>query len=186
MATQDSKNLVLKNVLAGLDIFDPFQGLVDDDTGLNLRYGFRLGDINFLIRQSMMCEVIQKPTIFPIPNTPSWIRGLINLRGILVPVLNIEEHLERRESEEKSDNLLVIDRGERAFGIFINALPDSINLDEEQLTPTTIPKNIPGVLKRFIIGAFSLNEETWLDIDYDGFIKHITRDYSKQGSGEIH
>lgn len=176
MSEEQAKNSFLSGIGAGLDLFDPFQGFVDDDKQLNLRYGFNLGEVNLLISQMMMCEVVQHSIIYPIPNTPSWILGLINLRGILVPVLNIKKKL--GQDNEKGKVLLALDRGERTFATYVDALPKSINLDKDNFISIDVPDNIPEILKGYTHEAYMLDDELWLDINYDAFIKHITRDFS--------
>jgi purine-binding chemotaxis protein CheW len=180
VSEQEPTESTLNNVAAGLEHFDPFQGFIDDSQQLNLRYGFRLGEINFLTNELAMSEVVIKPTIYSIPNTPSWIVGLLNLRGILVPVLNIKKQIGQEEvSDDKDKNtLLILDKGERAFAMFIDALPVSINLDDDEFVKTTVPENIPKILDKYCIGAFSLKQEVWLEVDYDAFIQYITRDFS--------
>ena len=180
MSEEQTNNSFLSGIGAGLDLFDPFQGFVDDEKQLNLRYGFRLGQVNLLINQMMMCEVVQNAVIYPIPNTPSWIQGLINLRGILVPVLNLKKHL--GQENEKGKVLLVLDRGERAFSTYVDALPKSINLDTDNFRKIETTNNIPEVLTDYVNDVYSLDDEIWLDIDYDAFIKHITRDFSSTPS----
>ncbi len=179
MATEQTTQSILDNVTAGLDHFDPFQGFVDDGKTLNVRYGFRLGKINFLVNQFSMCEVVKKPIIYSVPNTPSWIQGLINLRGILVPVFNIKKHFEQLEDDDKKkETLVVIDKGERAFATFIDALPDSINLDDADFTQVETPDNISKRLKKHITETYKFNNEIWLEINYDALIKEMTKDYS--------
>ncbi|MBL1142315.1 MAG: hypothetical protein HND53_09825 [Proteobacteria bacterium] len=177
LATEHTTESILNNV-TGLDHFDPFQGFVDDNETLNIRYGFRLGEINFLINEFSMSEVVIKPVIYSIPNTPSWIQGLINLRGILVPVFNLKKHIRPDNDEINSSTLLVLDKGERAFATFIDSLPDSINIDEVDLKNVAIPDNIPDILKEYVTETYELNKEIWLELDYDIFIKNITKEYS--------
>jgi chemotaxis signal transduction protein len=181
LATEETTSSILNNV-TGLDHFDPFQGFVDDGEALNIRYGFRLGEINLLINQFSMSEVVIKPVIYSIPNTPSWIQGLINLRGILVPVFNIKRYLGQESENNKNDKLLVIDKGERAFATYIEKLPDSINVDEVELTPITAPDDVPEVMQGYITETYKLNDETWFELDYDSFIKNMTKDYSDNDS----
>jgi len=179
LATEQNTQSILDNVTAGLDHFDPFQGFIDDDKALNLRYGFRIGNLNFLVNQFSMCEVVKKPVIYSIPNTPSWIQGLINLRGILVPVFNIKKHLgQETEDNNKNETLIVLDKGERAFATFIETLPDSMNLDDADFSQTSIPDDISETLKRHVIEANEFKEEIWLEINYDALIKEMTKDYS--------
>ena len=178
MVTEQTKNSILNNVSAGLDHFDPFQGFVDDGKTLNVRYGFRLGEIKFLINQFSMSEVVMNPVIYSLPNTPSWIQGLINLRGILVPVFNIKKYIDQNNDDNNSTTLLIIDKGEQAFATFIDALPDSINIDEVNLKQTATPGNAPENLKAYITDTYELNNEIWFELDFDAFIKNMTRDYS--------
>lgn len=179
MATDQTTQSILDNVTAGLDHFDPFQGFVDDDKQLNIRYGFRLGNINFLVNESSMSEVVMKPYIYSIPNTPTWIQGLINLRGILVPVFDIKQQIGQSNNEDKnSDILFVLDKGERAFATYIDALPDSINIDNNDFIKTSLLENTPEILKKHVIETFEANKETWLELDFDSFIKDMTKDYS--------
>jgi twitching motility protein PilI len=178
LATQNTTESILDNVAAGLDHFDPFQGFVDDGKKLNLRYGYRLGKVNFLVNEFAMCEVVMKPIIYSIPNTPSWILGLINLRGILVPVFDIKKRIEQDDVDKKRDTLIILDKGERAFATFIDALPDTIDLDDKNFTKSTIPKDAPEILKEHITDAFELKQEIWFELNYESFIKHISKDYS--------
>ncbi|MCZ6802885.1 MAG: chemotaxis protein CheW [Proteobacteria bacterium] len=144
-----------------------------------------LGPINFLIPESTMCEVVQNVTICPLPNTPSWIQGLINLRGILVPVLNLKTHLgQKSEGNIKNIPLLVIYKGERAFATYVDALPNSINLKEENFVKIEIPDTLPEILKPYINNAFGFEQETWIAINYDAFIQHITKYFSDNPSAD--
>ncbi len=180
LATEQKPSSILENVAAGLDHFDPFQGVVEDGEKLNIRYGFRLGEINFLVNEFSMSEVVKKPIIYSIPNTPSWIQGLINLRGILVPVFDIKKHIKQKSDKKSNDILLVIDKGERAFATFIDRLPDSIDMDNENVKEISMPDNMPEILKKHITKTYKVQNDTWLELNYDTFIKHITIDYSDQ------
>ncbi len=151
---------------------DTYRFFIDESKRLNLRYGFRLGKVNLLIRQFTACEVLQKPTLFPIPNVPVLVEGVINLRSILVPVFNIREHLQQAPQNDNT-LLLVIDKGERAFATYIEALPDCINLDDEDFDETECSQDLPKTLKPYVTKAFLRNEEIWLEVDYDAFIEGI-------------
>lgn len=185
MAPEQTTESILDNVAAGLDHFDHFRGFVEDGKKLNLRYGFRLGKIYFLINNFTTCEVVIKPTIYPIPNTPSWVQGLINLHGILIPVFNIKKRIgEKSDDDKKKDTLIIIDKGERAFATFIDALPDSINLDDGNFIRITVPDDVPEIIKEYITEAYELKKEIWLELNYDALIKNLTKDYSNYKDDE--
>tara|TARA_R110002072_G_scaffold14582_9_gene60238 strand:- start:53640 stop:54179 length:540 start_codon:yes stop_codon:yes gene_type:complete len=168
----------LVNISSEADHFDPYQGFVDDGQSLNLRFGFRLGEINLLINKFTICEVVKRPIIYSMPNTPPWIQGLINLRGILVPVFDLKKILEQTGDDKKDDTLLIIDRGESAFATYIDDLPNSIDIDNEKFIKTSTPNDTPEILTDYISETFFLEQEIWIEIDYDAFIKNMTKDYS--------
>ena len=59
-----------------------------------LRYGFTVGKVALLMRSDCMSEVVKPPPIYPIPNTPPWLSGILNLRGNLVPVFDLRPRYE--------------------------------------------------------------------------------------------
>ena len=78
-----------KNVLfATEDQFDDSEQLVEVDTSLFLV--FVAGGLRFGASADYVVEIITDHSITKIPNVPSYIRGIINLRGQLVPILDIE------------------------------------------------------------------------------------------------
>ncbi|HSR62107.1 MAG TPA: chemotaxis protein CheW, partial [Gammaproteobacteria bacterium] len=75
-----------------LEHFDPFEGLserVSEEELKHIRYGFRIAGQNLLFEKTVPCEAIQNSLIYPVPNTPVWLSGLINLRGNLIPVIDL-------------------------------------------------------------------------------------------------
>lgn len=165
--------------IGGLDWLKSFQGLVDEQKELNLLYGFRLGKINIFINELMHSEVVKKPNIYPIPSTPSWVEGLINLHGMLVPVFDIKNKLLQQHDPAITRNtLLVLNQGESAFALFIDDLPITINRDHEDFRQTAIPDNPPEELKNFITDAFLFQQDIWLAIDYHRFIGTLSKNYS--------
>lgn len=60
-------------------------------TNKTLRYGFSIGSLNFVYDVHIPCELVKGTAIYSVPNTPIWMLGLINLRGSLVPVFNLEK-----------------------------------------------------------------------------------------------
>jgi twitching motility protein PilI len=138
----------------------------NDAYAVSQRYGFHVGGIDLLIHPDTVAELVEQATIFPIPNAPHWLRGLINLRGNLVPIYDLRVLLEvADENEQLAHRILILDRGDNMVGLLIDGLPQAIRGTG---MPTNIPP-LPSVLKRHVSEAYAGNGTIWLEFDHRGF-----------------
>ena len=136
-----------------------------------LRYGFRIGSIGLLIQPHTLSEALERTTVFPIPNTVEWLKGLINLRGNLVPLFDLKPLLEmemERKSREKTMTL-ILDEGERAVGISIDGLPQAPDLSRglQRLPP------LPTILRDFVTASYVKDGLIWLEFDHRAFFEAL-------------
>jgi twitching motility protein PilI len=147
-----------------------FTEMLQDDSNQtaeqSLRYGFTIGRLNFIYDSRMSCELVKAMSIYSIPNTPTWMLGLINLRGSLVPVFNLEKYFEFKEETDKHKLLLVLGKGEKAVAFQLKKYPELlINLKPLDFLPKLIPK-IDG----YILTAYQADSKNiWLELDKDKF-----------------
>ena len=111
------------------------------------RYGYNISNMNFLIPEKTVSEIIQDPNIFSLPNSPVWIEGLINIRGNILPVMNIGKLL-KQANTEKLSSILILDKADNksAIAIMINDLPVSLEIGESNAAAS----DYPDVLNEFI------------------------------------
>lgn len=134
------------------------------------RYGYKIGDLNFLIPESTVSEVIQNPSIFSLPNSPSWIEGLINIRGNIIPVMNIGKLIKNYNSEKLS-SILVLDKADSstALAVMINDLPVSLEIGEAKATTNQYPE----ILLDYIKDGFNQNNLDWIEFDPQELFKKL-------------
>ncbi len=129
-----------------------------------LRYGFSIGTLHFVYDASIACELIRAYSIYPVPNTPRWMLGLINLRGGLIPVFNLENYFDFPEQPDTHQLLLVLGKGEKAVAFQLKDYPELLkNLTKLTVLPPLIPK-----LENYIIGAYQAGN-IWLELDKEKF-----------------
>lgn len=138
----------------------------------NKRYGARLGAVGVLLPEDKVSEVLDRPSIFPLPNTAAWFEGLINLRGNLVPVFDLRELLETRADAAAPQMVLVLDKGDNALGLAIDGLPVAAACEE---TASPLPR-LPGVLEPFVRRAYPDGDDTWLDVDLPGLADSLSKE----------
>ncbi|MCB1770153.1 MAG: chemotaxis protein CheW [Candidatus Competibacteraceae bacterium] len=157
---------------AALNRFKPPPGIVggfDAVESRRARYGFRIGDIGLLIDQDTTSEVLERWVVYPLPNVPPWFSGLINLRGNLAPVFDVKQLLQLEEGAREKRWLLVLDRGERAVGLFVDGLPRSAITRQ---TLSRLPP-LPTVLRPHIAGGYAQDEQIWLEFDHQSFFRAL-------------
>ncbi len=172
LSDTDRATAMISNFIGGADHFDPYQGFVGNDKELNLRFGFKVGNVNFLISESMPCEVIQNSVIYPLPNSPNIVLGLINLRGILLPAIDLKAFVSKEEIDTKNpETLLVLEQGNRAFAIYADELPTAINIDEAEInTINDVSQHKLPCPFDYVDASYMINSEIWHEINFRQFI----------------
>lgn len=134
-----------------------------------VRYGFHIGNLGLLIDADTVSEVLEQTAIYPIPHTPGWLAGLINLRGNLVPVFDLKRLFELEHRRKAKRHLLVLDRGETTVAILIDNLPQATDLSHKlsRLPP------LPDVLQPHVASAYAHNNSVWLELDHRSLFESL-------------
>jgi purine-binding chemotaxis protein CheW len=103
--------------------------------------------------------------ITPIPNTPRHVKGVLNLRGTVVPVVDLRAKFGIGEIEyNRFTVIIVVNVGRRVMGLVVDAVSDVLNLDADDVQP---PPELGGNLDlSFVTGMARAGERlvTLLDI----------------------
>jgi len=95
--------------------------------------------------------------VTPVPNTPAYVRGVINLRGTVVPVLDLRARF-RMESADYNQFtvIIVVNLHDRIVGLVVDAVSDVLNFRHEDVEPT--PDFGVGVDTSFITGLAKVED----------------------------
>ena len=129
------------------------------------RYGLRAGGFLLLADMQVSVQVVDVPRMCPFPNAPRGFRGVVNLRGMLVPVFDLGMLVDDTPAE-RGKLAVVGDRSERA-GLLVAGMPGRIPVDELQPDASPAADELPAPLARALRGASRHRDERWLEIDYD-------------------
>jgi chemotaxis signal transduction protein len=133
--------------------------------------GLRIGNLGLLIAHDSGGELLEEARVTPLPRTPPWCRGLINLRGQLIPAFDLHQRLRLMHLRPPRQWWLVIGRGVDAVAFTIDALPRSIVVDEAaRIQAVAVPDN----LQAFIGRAYRLSDELWLEFKYREFVQSLS------------
>ena len=135
-------------------------------------HGFKIGNIGFLIPLETLSEVVLDPIPTTLPTSPTWLRGMINLRGTMVPVFKIDDVLGFSYTSRALRTVLVIGTGEDIIGIEIDQLPARLDFTSNEKINSSA--SLPGLLQPHIKASYR-RDNIWLLCNFDGFIHDMTQ-----------
>ena len=173
------------NALLGGDANSAAQGHADSngaddaDTSRRIvqRMAIRIGDLGLLFPVNAGREVVGPPAVTRIPNSAPWLRGLANVRGSLVPVIDAAAALQVVHTVGTPPYLLIFGQGENAIGLTIDGLPRLLDIDPAALVgdpPPAPPQLAPGVS-----ATYEHAGRIWFDVDLDVWFDALAREVAR-------
>lgn len=97
---------------------------------------FEIADQEFCIDIRAVREIRGWTPATPMPHTPPYMLGVINLRGSIMPVLDLRNRLDLGRTEASSRHVIVVvQHGERLAGLLVDAVQETFVIDESLLQP---------------------------------------------------
>ena len=85
---------------------------------------------------SCVREVLRPQEIFPLPQTPPFIEGVINLRGHIVALIDLRKRLHTKQVEDEPNKRIIVCRVNKFIvGLTVNSLKEIIALSKEDIKP---------------------------------------------------
>ena len=128
---------------------------------------FTLGGEEYGVGILDVREIVRAGKITIIPNSPVFVRGVINLRSKIVGVIDLEKRfMLQREGEHTSKHIVITETGDGTFGLLVDEVTDVLRLPEEdiRLPPEIITKKM-GI--EYVKGVGTLEDKliTLLDLE---------------------
>ncbi|WP_210499037.1 chemotaxis protein CheW [Vibrio crassostreae] len=109
---------------------NPTSNSLDSDKWIT----FCISDELYCVSALIVKEVLRYTAITPVPHSPHFVLGLINLRGNVVTVIDGRRRLQVKESELTSDSrIVIIESEECTVGVLVDQVREVINIDKADL-----------------------------------------------------
>lgn len=134
---------------------------------------FLLADEEYGIDILRVQEIRGWSQVTSIPNTPDYIKGVVNLRGAIVPIIDLRERFHLADIDYGLTTVVIIlkverEGGERIVGIVVDAVSDVYSLPAGELSPAP---DFGGVINAdFLRGLATVGEKMIILLDIDGLI----------------
>jgi purine-binding chemotaxis protein CheW len=114
---------------------------------------FRIADQEFCVDIMSVREIRGWSPATALPQSPSYVRGVINLRGAVLPIIDLKGRLGLGMAEPSPRHVIIVARiGTRLAGLLVDAVSDIINVASSEIQPTpdvgctTVHTFVQGIL----------------------------------------
>lgn len=130
---------------------------------------FSLGDENYAIDILTVKEIRGYESVTKIANAPPFIKGVINLRGDIVPIVDLRIKFNVGQvTYDEFTIVIVLHIRNRIVGIVVDGVSDVVGLSKEQLRPP--PDFGVAFNSRYLLGLASINEQMIILVDINELI----------------
>lgn len=127
---------------------------------------FRIGDQEFCVDIMAVREIRGWTPATPLPRSPAFMKGVINLRGAVLPIVDLGSRLGLTTGEPSARHVIMVAHiGGRLVGLLVDAVSDIIQLTDEAVQPT--PDVASDQVRAFVKGIFALDGRMVSLIDLD-------------------
>ena len=96
--------------------------------------GFRIGNETFGVRIGSVREIVRVPEITAVPSAPETVEGVINLRGKIIPVMDLRKRFGQVEIQpDKKNRILVVELENKLVGLIVNAASEVLKLAPSEI-----------------------------------------------------
>jgi purine-binding chemotaxis protein CheW len=98
--------------------------------------GFRIGNETFGVRIGSVREIVRVPEITSVPSAPETVEGVINLRGKIIPVMDLRKRFGQSDIRpDKKNRILVVELENKLVGLIVNAASEVLKISPSEIEP---------------------------------------------------
>jgi purine-binding chemotaxis protein CheW len=140
---------------------------------------FKLLNEDMAIEVSLVESIIKYQTITKIPHAPGHVIGITNLRGNIVPVIDLKTRLGISQSERDDDTrIIVASVQESKVGMVVDAVTQVVDIEENQVEAT--PQINSSIDTEYIKGIVKIEESLVLLLDLEKVLFELSNEVVKK------
>lgn len=133
--------------------------------------GFRLGDHYFVAAMDEITEILNVPSVTRLPNVKPWVQGVSNVRGRLIPVIDLDLFFETPSQEAmRNRRILVIEQHDQIDGLIVDSVEGMQYFPVDDFSGE-VP-SLPERIKPFVRGHYVRDSQIWTVISMEDLYEH--------------
>ncbi|MEH6699324.1 MAG: chemotaxis protein CheW [Brevundimonas sp.] len=130
---------------------------------------FRIGDQEFCVDIRAVREIRGWAPATPLPGAPAYVRGVINLRGAVLPIVDLSGRLGLGSAVPSARHVIIVARlGMRTVGLLVEAVSDILSISEDAIQAT--PDVACDTVRSFVKGVIPMDGRMISLIALDGLL----------------
>jgi len=127
---------------------------------------FQLNHEYFGVNIASVESIIKMLPITAIPHAPDFIKGIINLRGKILPVVDLHKRFSLPVIEENRDGRIVVAAiDEKEVGMMVDGVSEVLTINDEDVEPA--PCMVTSIDSSFIVGIAKIDKQLVMLLDLD-------------------
>jgi purine-binding chemotaxis protein CheW len=127
---------------------------------------FRLKDEEYGVEVQQVKSIEKLEHITRVPRTPKFVKGVINLRGVVTPIIDLRKRFDLEESEHtESTRTIIVAVGDLEVGLIVDAANDVIDIPVDAIEPP--PEVVGGVEAAYLRGVAKLDRRLLILLNLD-------------------
>ncbi len=122
--------------------------------------GFEAGTQSYALGVFAVREILRIPKIYSLPRVPSFVKGVIDLRGAILPVIDFKERLELGSVDPAKGRVVVVVINNTSVGLLVDAVEEVFRSLPDQIKPP--PEMFDKPAFRFIDGMVRFGDRLYL------------------------
>ncbi|MDI3518025.1 MAG: purine-binding chemotaxis protein CheW [Caldanaerobacter sp.] len=125
---------------------------------------FKLNNEDFCVDINQVVEIIRLQTIIKVPDAPSFVEGITNLRGTVIPIIDLKKRFNLPLSEKNENNrIIVVNVTERPVGFIVDSVTEVLRVEDSTIQEA--PDIIKGIGREYITSIINLNGRLIINLD---------------------
>jgi purine-binding chemotaxis protein CheW len=146
------------------------------ESGRDAAHGHRyvllsIASAHYAVREMFVTELERVPKITPVPHVPAWVRGVTNLRGDILSVIDMRTYLGLESLTSHAARMLVVRllNEDFATGLLVDGVDRIVSLPPDQITPPE--SSLEGPLAKYLTGMCVVEERLVAVLDLDQLLR---------------
>ena len=145
-------------------VLEQTTSMEEEDTQKGRVLTFALGKEDYGIEIIYVTEIIGIQAITEVPELPDYIKGIINLRGKIIPVMDVRLRFKKTPIDYNDRTcIIVIDIKDIAIGLIVDTVSEVISIEEENIVPP--PSLKTGFQNKYVKGIGKVGNDVKLLLD---------------------
>lgn len=123
-----------------------------------------IGEEEFGIDITKIVEILKKQKVFQLPNLPDFLSGVINLRGEIIPIVDLRKRFGIEDIKGKG-RIVVIRFGKEKIGLYVDDIKEIVNLDPSEISAS--PSIFKGLKTEYMTGIGQKDERIIVILNLD-------------------